>query len=651
MKVRKIILILLLFLIQSEITFCQIIFDTLQLTELEIISSYNDQRSPIKRTTIDSIARKELNLNDIGELLAAYTPVFVKTYGKGSLSTVSFRGTGASHTKVLWEGFDINSPMLGQTDFSLLPGSFFDDVELLYGGSSLSESSGALGGSVNLSNKVKHNNQLINFQQSIGSFNTYQTSLNVNLKFLKLNSDTRIFRQSSQNDFTYLNNAILPDAIEMVQTNADFKNLGFTQQFNIAISEKQTISITTWNQWNNRNIPTIMTNIEKGGNQKEWQNDFFSKNIIKWNNNSTSTNVELKGAYFYENFNYYLHSSNSSDSTISLIDSRNKIESYSFSGNISSKLKNGVILKGGLKTDYQQVVSNNYKDTKSRSLLNGFISLKKDFFGKLTTEVLFRSEISDFSTIPIMPMLGINYKPIINQDLHFRLVLSRNQNIPSLNDLYWYPGGNENLKPEISLDSELGMDYATKINDSHRLSFSGSVYASSVKDWIIWLPGDYRYWSPENIANVFARGIELSLVFSGNLGELKYRLFYEYAYTRSTNNSEEAKENGTSDIQLVYVPVNTSVGYLNLNFNRYYTTWSLSYTGSRNTSLNNIESYSNKLPFYTLNNISIGKIFNIKKSTIDARFKINNIFNIDYQAVLWRAMPRRNYEFILIFKI
>jgi len=102
----------------------QVIYDTLLLTEFEVISNLVDLNSPTKVITIDSIARKELNLNDIGELLASYTPVFVKSYGKGSLSTVSFRGTGASHTKVLWEGLNINSPMLGQTDFSLLPGSF-----------------------------------------------------------------------------------------------------------------------------------------------------------------------------------------------------------------------------------------------------------------------------------------------------------------------------------------------------------------------------------------------------------------------------------------------------------------------------------------------------------------------------------------------
>ena len=59
----------------------------------------------------------------------------------------------------------------------------------------------------------------------------------------------------------------------MTQTNADFVNKGFTQQFSHRISNKQEITLISWNQWNNRNIPVIMTNVEKGGNQQEYQND------------------------------------------------------------------------------------------------------------------------------------------------------------------------------------------------------------------------------------------------------------------------------------------------------------------------------------------------------------------------------------------
>ena len=52
-----------------------------------------------------------------------------------------------------------------------------------------------------------------------------------------------------------------------------------------------------------------------------------------------------------------------------------------------------------------------------------------------------------------------------------------------------------------------------------------------------------------------------------------------------------------------------------------------------------------------LNNISAGKKFKLKKLDFDIRIKIYNVFDVDYQAVLWRAMPGRNYEISLSFNI
>jgi len=627
----------------------QMIYDTLLLNELEVIASVDNFNSPTKTTTIDSIARKELNLQDIGELLAAFTPVFVKSYGRGSLSTVSFRGTGASHTKVLWEGVNINSPMLGQTDFSLLPGSFFDEVELQYGSGSLTNASGALGGSVSLvSNGIKKDNQIA-IQQSIGSFGTYLTSAAVYLNKSNFYSSTRFIRQSSLNNFTYYNNAILPSGEEMTQSNADFMNIGFTQQFSYNISGKQQVSFITWNQWNTRNIPAIMTNVEKGGSQTEWNNDFFSRNILKWVLHNNKTSWEAVGAYFYEDFDYYLQTKNELDNPISLIDSHNKVETFSFAWNVSSELFESLILKAGMEMLQQQVNSNNYLGVKQRNSLSNFVSLKKIFKNKIIVEGLLRADNVDGEFMPLMPMLGVNYKPVENQNLNFRITASRNYNIPSLNDLYWYPGGNADLKPEESLEFEAGLDYTTKLNKQHNFALSASTYSSLVDNWIIWLPGDYRYWSPQNIAEVYARGGELSLRISGKFGKIQYNIFSEYAYTRTTNNSDSAKVVGLADVQLMYVPIHTANGYLNISSSGYYVNWSLSYTGSRNTSLNNDKNYSDSLPPYMLNNISIGKKISLEKSKFDIRFKVYNIFDVDYQAILWRAMPGRNYELSLSF--
>ena len=113
------------------------IYDTLQLLEMEIVSTQLEQSGTTKTTIFDSVVRSGSELTNLAGLLADNSVVFIKSYGRGGLATASFRGTAASHTQVLWNGFQITSPMLGQVDLSLVPAVFFDEAKLQYGGSPL----------------------------------------------------------------------------------------------------------------------------------------------------------------------------------------------------------------------------------------------------------------------------------------------------------------------------------------------------------------------------------------------------------------------------------------------------------------------------------------------------------------------------------
>lgn len=624
----------------------QAIYDTLLLHELEVFATIDDIKSPSKVVTIDSLQRNEMDLHDISELLATFTPVFVKSYGRGAVATVSFRGTGASHTKVVWDGFDINSPMLGQADLSTIPVSLFNNIELKYGGGSLSDVSGALGGSVLLGSKnLLNTNREISINQSFGSFNTFLTSADVTISGSNMGSQTNYSRQSSNNDFQYYNNAILPAGREMKQTNAHYALNAFTQQFDIKTGKNQIIKIITWNSWINRNIPTIMTNVLKGGNQIESLNEYFSRNIISWKYKTDNTLLEAKGAYFFENLEYNLNTIDSLGNDITNIDSKNKTNSISISLKYEKRFSNKLTLNVGTKYIDQFVNSNNYSEKKNRSISSSNISVKGDIGSKVNFEGLARIEIVDGVINPIMPLIGFSYKPFNNADFFIKTTASRNYNIPSLNDLYWYPGGNDSLLPEESLEADISFDYLINFY-SHKLEFRASAYGSKVTNWIIWQPGDYRYWTPKNIARVNSNGIEISSKVSLNLKGFSSLVFIEYALT----NANQVINNYAGN-QLMYVPRNNLNSFVSIEKNGYYINWAVHYTGQRNTTLDPNDNWSDILPAYTINNITIGKFGEVKKVSFDIRFKVYNIFNIDYQAVLWRAMPGRNYEISFKIKI
>ena len=78
----------------------------------------------VQRTRFDSIAMKENIALSMADVLTFNSSVFVKNYGRATLSTVAFRGTSPSHTQVTWNGMRINNPMLGMTDFSTIPSYF-----------------------------------------------------------------------------------------------------------------------------------------------------------------------------------------------------------------------------------------------------------------------------------------------------------------------------------------------------------------------------------------------------------------------------------------------------------------------------------------------------------------------------------------------
>ena len=109
--------------------------------------------------------------------------------------------------------------------------------------------------------------------------------------------------------------------------------------------------------------------------------------------------------------------------------------------------------------------------------------------------------------------------------------LARNFHYPTLNDLYWQPGGNPNLKPEEGITGEAGISY-TAIPFGSRVNIEVSAFSSEINHWIMWLPHLKGYWEPVNIEKVKARGLEETLAIlspgrlSGFLGN--------YGYTRST---------------------------------------------------------------------------------------------------------------------
>ena len=272
-------IVFLCFLLLSLGAFAQ---DTITLDAVNVSAERikNETMAPLMMKKVDTLVLQAKSTSTLSELLIQHSPVFIKTYGPGGVSTASFRGTTASHTLVLWNGFQLNAPTLGQVDFSTIPVFLVDDIDLKWG-SGTSNNSGGLGGSVNIDNRTTFGQGLIlDLKQTYGSFNTLGSFVTIGNSDKKTAFRFKAYRNSSDNDFLYYNSGLLlPDSLRwMRQKNADFVDFGFMLEVS-AMLGRGILSFSSWNQCNDRNLPQIMTNV-LNENTEEWTRDNFSRNFL-----------------------------------------------------------------------------------------------------------------------------------------------------------------------------------------------------------------------------------------------------------------------------------------------------------------------------------------------------------------------------------
>jgi len=239
--------------------------------QVQVISNYSFQKEAagMKESRIDTtILAQNIHLNLSG-LLSENTTLYFKDYGRGALSTVSFRGTAPSHTQVTWNGLNINSPMLGMVDFSLVPVYIIDQVNIKHGAGSVASQGGGLGGLIEIENTAKWSNKIgAKLYQDYGSFRTTNLFAQLDLGNKYFQSKSRIYRNKSKNSYTFPNkNIIETDPVtgefyHPIQENkyAEYQTRGLTQEFYVRPITRLLISNSTWYQDTERSIPTVLSN-------------------------------------------------------------------------------------------------------------------------------------------------------------------------------------------------------------------------------------------------------------------------------------------------------------------------------------------------------------------------------------------------------
>ena len=605
--------------------YCIILPDTVNLNEVSVISPKSVSLSNGSNVKlIEPFKIKISQTEKIADLLNSNSSVYIKQYG--ALATATIRGTSSSHTVVNWNGIPINSLANGLSDLSNLAALTNDNIFLIKGGNSTIFGSGSIGGSINIDSKKIINQKLssnINFESGSNGLSSQSYSA-------KYGDDIVSFyilhcKLKDKNKFKYTN---LSQAGSPIQTNNHAKIVSFQNKLdlNFKLNPKIIIKLNYWGDNSTREVPQNMT-IRFSDAMQYDVNDRIS---ISSTYSVKNLSYKISKALIFEDFRYTEEIKNIDSQYLASKEFTNFDLSYSF--------KN-LIFQSALSFNKNKINNNNFENNNQNDISKtAFFSTtyKKN---NLETQLAIRGENNSEYEVPLTPLFSTEYK--FNKMVQSSIKFNKNFRSPTFNDRYWFGGGsrgNIDLKPEISNNSEFSIQLK-----KNKFKLSSTLFNLNVKDWILWSQNIDGIWSPENIKEVWSRGIETQLKYYHK----KIMLDLNYSLTKTT--SERASNNLDVSVgkQLRYVPknkLNTTLVYVEGKFISFL---NITFTDEVITSYTSRD--NKKLEAYTL--VNAGASYKLFNEDLKLDLRVLNLTNQQYQTYLNYPNPGREYVLSINYTI
>ncbi|MBP9079992.1 MAG: TonB-dependent receptor [Flavobacteriales bacterium] len=605
----------------------QQVADTLHLPAVEIAAPrLATFAAGTKVQQIDSATLARYAHTDLGELLAGESPVSVKSYGLGSLATTSFRGGSAGHTAILWNGINLGSAMNGQADLALIPVGIADAISVQYGGSTALWGSGALGGAVHLEKSPRFGTGLhVKGGTSFGSFTRQSQHLQAELAKDRWTTGLTFFNTTAENDIAF-NKGSADAPVQQRQTNAAFSQYGLLLDQQLLLGQADRISVHYWHQRSNRHVPPTLVQTASTA----YQLDGGDRLVAEWRHSRRTWGSTVRGAWL--------------DDRIAWFSTQDAEAALSRSGTMVADAEarwrppGPHTLDLGASFTHAKAWSDGYlggagQDRQALFVLYRFHPGKGPFTGTAAA----RQEWVSGQAVPFTASLGgeLRVKPWAT----LKAQAARLYRVPTLNDLYWQPGGDPGLLPEQGYSGDLGAEF------SHRWAAAEwhceiTWFNRWVDNWIIWLPGP-QWWSPGNIMQVWSRGAETTSRIAWKLGGSTLKCGMGTGYVASTNQVAKSRFDDSKGKQLIYVPMYTGHAHIGVARARASLFISGTYSGYRYTSTDNRDFLP---PYWLLGaNASLCAVKRPRWQA-DLFLRANNLLGTEYQLILNRPMPLRSFE-------
>lgn len=599
---------------------------------------------------IEKVYRELYQSQPLSNLLAQQTPVFIKSYGINGIATLSFRGASAAQSAVLWNGVPILNPALGVADLSILSTGLFDNISLQYGSSSALYGSGNVGGALILAqyDPSFRKSKEIAVTLGGGSFGRKDIAAKAEYQNKHWRIGIRAFYQHANNNFKYLDGLQQEQTLENAQLKAGGALINADYNFGKSgLIKEHVLSLQLWGQQYSREIPPAL--FEQSSVKQ--QIDASLRSLLSWH-------LQARRSYFYAKASFNREHLRYQDGVV-LPDNKNQVSQYYQEVGWKYRLDNPVNEKASehyliLLMPFQYAVATGQniidKEHQSRPALVASYSYN-GWKGKLKANAALRQEWVNGKAAPLLPGAGADlslfsiHKNKSRLSLNLLANIQKTYRIPTLNELYYFPGGNKNLKPEQGWNIDGGYHFQYQLSgnnegdDNAIFTFSHQLHGfnRNIHDWVYWLGG--AIWTPYNISEVHSRGMETDNSITYRIGKLKLHASGKYAYVLSTTVSSYAPNDGSIGKQIPYTPRYNGQINAGFTYKNFFLNYNHTYTGYRFTTIDE----SQYLKPYQTGNVQAMYSLWVKTYSIRLAAQVQNIWDRQYQVVNARPMPGRYY--------
>ena len=548
----------------------------------------------------------------------------LRTYGGyAGVTSASFDGGYARHTKVLYNGVDLTDAMNGQVDLSTLPSFALSSINYRLN-SGTRFGSGSIDGSININNDVLDNNVFY----SIGDFGFSQYGANYSINRKTSKRNISFGKTSYDGDYKYTDST--GNKIKRLNNYLDQFFLSVDRQF--VVREDFLVNIFTLRTENVRGAAGSTTFPSDNATRKD-EFELFSLSFNKFFDNG-SLDLYMNRSNNYQEFDdsegsFPVYSEHELDYSVFGLKGNHTINS-SFNYEAVFNVKSERVDSSELQKEELE--------TTSFSFVGNYVNTEYDF--KVSPSLRYDSRVENKKTTYNLGFEAVNQFIDSGSAFDFYLDIGSSFQFPTLNDLFWpdglYSAGNPDLKPEESEYLALSISNESLI---------GKVkVTASFKDYenlILWQPDESFKYVPINVSS--AERTSYNFQYLKDFSDLHMQLTYN-VYDSLDKDIDE---------KLLYVPDSSASLLLVYKLNN-LTHYSLNYKLVGDRILQYSSSFAEQVNDKSFGLLSLGvsNVFNwMGEDSVMLNVTVDNLLDEEYISTIGYPEPGRSIKFTLEYKL